>query len=394
MIDTSKLQSYRFRIVVVLCFAAIFQIAYILDGDLFEPFSLFKPETTASNEYQPKSIKNKNNVVKNTYKGGTGGAKKNNKNNNNKTVTTWGKKKMNTTYNAFNQTNPFKDTWCPTATCFNSPTCTPCDHRYLFLISTARSGSTTLLKMFNNLPNVRLSGENYNALYEASKLATFFDRGRNRKFFQKKKDINEGKFVHGKVEEGPFMHNGIPLGSMGCVMQSFMSYMNPPDMTYKALPLFNANDEAKIITGTKVIHVQNGNWTPNEAGQFFKENFPCARFIINIRSNTENQLHSMSDAFDWDKKNQSGHDELLKAKEDDVLRQNAFLTSLHEVMGEKSSQLIDMSQWKDDVGVLNKVVDWMGFENCAFNSLVHENHDRYEHDTTTEIHLGDNCRIL
>ena len=190
------------------------------------------------------------------------------------------------------------------------------------------------------------------------------------------------------------MHNGIPLGSMGCVMQSFMSYMNPPDMTDEALPLFNANDEAKIITGTKVIHVQNGKWTPNEAGQFFKENFPCARFIINIRSNTENQLHSMSDAFDWDKKNQSGHDELLKAKEDDVLRQNAFLTSLHEVMGEKSSQLIDMSQWKDDVGVLNKVVDWMGFENCAFNSLVHENHDRYEHDTTTEIHLGDNCRIL
>lgn len=58
-------------------------------------------------------------------------------------------------FEPFNNTNPYEEAWCPLATCNNSPVCAPCNKRYLFIIATGRSGSTTLLKMFNSLPNVR-----------------------------------------------------------------------------------------------------------------------------------------------------------------------------------------------------------------------------------------------
>ncbi len=63
-------------------------------------------------------------------------------------------------YLSFNNTNSHKDTWCPYAICRNSPSCTPCNRRYLLIVANGRSGSSTLLRMLNLLPRIRLSGEN------------------------------------------------------------------------------------------------------------------------------------------------------------------------------------------------------------------------------------------
>jgi len=57
-------------------------------------------------------------------------------------------------FESFNHTNPHKNSWCPRATCNNSPLCQPCKKRFLFIISTGRSGSTSLLSMLNYLPGV------------------------------------------------------------------------------------------------------------------------------------------------------------------------------------------------------------------------------------------------
>ena len=68
-----------------------------------------------------------------------------------------------TLYLAFNDTNPHnanlkegETSFCPYATCHNSPICGPCNQRFIFIAATARSGSTSLLYMINSLPNVRL----------------------------------------------------------------------------------------------------------------------------------------------------------------------------------------------------------------------------------------------
>ena len=43
----------------------------------------------------------------------------------------------------------------------NKAQCNLCeDHRWLFILATGRSGSTSLLEAMNSLPRVRLSGEN------------------------------------------------------------------------------------------------------------------------------------------------------------------------------------------------------------------------------------------
>jgi len=58
------------------------------------------------------------------------------------------------TFEPFNYTNPHEKSWCSSATCNNSPLCQPCMKRFLFIIATGRSGSTSLLSMLNHLPGV------------------------------------------------------------------------------------------------------------------------------------------------------------------------------------------------------------------------------------------------
>jgi hypothetical protein len=293
-------------------------------------------------------------------------------------------------FQPFNHTNPYENSWCPTAKCYNSPMCSPCNRRFLFIIATGRSGSTTLLKMFNKLPNVRLSGENWNALFEASKLATFFsDSDKKSRYFYNNELVTKGQFESEKIEEGAFAHNAIPLGSMGCVMQSFMRRIDPPDYSVNALPYYDPVEEATTVLGAKIIRIPHGNWGPKKAAQFFQENFPCARFIINIRSDEEAQLNSMSSAFHFDLNDEKKKEQ----KEQSLVQSNQFLIKLHEELGKKSSMFIDMTRWKDDITILNKVVKWLGFQDCAFDAIVHENHDNYGIDFETEVHLGDTCRI-
>ena len=80
-------------------------------------------------------------------------------------------------YLAFSDTNPHnhhlgtnngKTSFCPYATCHDSPICGPCNQRFIFIAAMGRSGSTTLLKIMNALSKVRLAGENHGELNIAS----------------------------------------------------------------------------------------------------------------------------------------------------------------------------------------------------------------------------------
>ncbi len=279
----------------------------------------------------------------------------------------------------FNRTNPYTRSWCPKATCNNSPLCTPCNRRYLFIIATGRSGSTTLLKMFNQLPNVRLSGENWNILYHASSLIKVFEN--NPRNFLDKETVRQGKFMHEAIHDGPFLHNAMPLGSISCVMQGLVRYLDPPLLDPETFD-FDVEDESTKILGAKVIRLQQSQWTTKRAFKFLTQSFPCARYIINTRSDYIEQGKSMMNAF-----GKVNIDENIE----DILKQTQFLRELSERLGSKRAKLIDMVEWTGNVSILNEVLDWLGFENCAFSSVIHENHDRFGHDDTT-LSLGKKCR--
>ena len=110
-------------------------------------------------------------------------------------------------------------------------------------------------------------------------------------------------------------------------------------------------------------------------------NFPCARFIVNIRSNVEEQVQSYQTNFHWN----------LTASE--LIGKNMFLRQLDKNLG-SSSKLTDMTYWKkeNDTKTINEVVDWLGFENCKFDGVPHENNHGYEPDRESELSLGKNCR--
>ncbi len=200
--------------------------------------------------------------------------------------------------------------------------------------------------------------------------------------------------------------------------------------------------DSNTILGMKVIRIQMADWKPYHAAKFLRANFPCSRFLINIRSNVTELVESYHKNFNWDisqvdmeKKTEylrllhhwlndeglgkrqlevegegegesegEGDAEEIDAKKE---RFKIEKSSIHT--GDKSgkqstrsggeehqlqlqSKLIDFSHWKDDIQLLNDVIDWLGFEGCSFNAIRHENMDGFKRDKTTKLHLGDKCR--
>lgn len=281
---------------------------------------------------------------------------------------------------SFNSTNP-NSNWCPYAICHNSPTCGPCNRRYLLLLATARSGSTTLLKMFNFLPNVRISGENSNEIYLASKLVSNF-KGEN------SVPLLDQNFDR---TEGAYFHNAIPPQSMSCPIQSIINTLNPAPQHIQQMvnvtgnPSLEEYDTDRIL-GVKTIRFQKGDWSVQEASNFLREYFPCSRVVANIRSDVESQLKSMSNTFKNDHKGADDTDKILKM--------NDFLIRVAEELGSDMAKLIDMNDWTQNVDVLNEVVQWLGYRECKYAGIVHENAAGYDRDHETEHDMGKNCHYV
>lgn len=276
----------------------------------------------------------------------------------------------------FNNTNPHQHTWCPTAICLNSPLCTPCARRHLFLVSTARSGSTTLLRMFNALPNVRLSGENHNQIQFVAKL-TYNLVNHHPRLLQHPMD----------KPDGPFMHNTIPKGSFGCIAQDVFHMMNPPPLAVQQNKAIQMADYDKdLILGFKTVRMHAGDWTAQEASEYLKSHFPCSRVIINYQTNITHQIESYHQAFG------NRNNTYLGPSMDELKKANQFQFDLYQSLGDDYSKLIDMDEWSKDVQMLNDIVTWLGFDECQFEAIVHENLKGYTRDTSTKLKVGKNCK--
>jgi len=218
------------------------------------------------------------------------------------------------------------------------------------------------------LPNVRLSGENNNLIYHLSKVMTMT-----------KTLVNEAE------KDGPWAHNDIPKQAMSCPIQRIIETM---DIAPKAVvqDMFGSEgeslriEEQKKILGTKTIRIQIGDWTPLEASDFFKEYFPCSKIIVNIRLDIEKQA-------------QSGWWKTLDATE--ILRQeNDFLQKFSKHLGHNMSKTVDMAEWTTNITKLNDVVYWLGYKNCNFPHIFHENKQTvHDHDESV-MHLDKKCQYI
>jgi hypothetical protein len=108
------------------------------------------------------------------------------------------------TIDYLSKTYDYTDSWCPGAVWHDSDVCHPCQRRFLIVIATGRSASTTLTHMLGSLPGVRMSGENYNML---GLIRNLFDTVQ--------------KHVHPEVAmKDAWAHNPVPKGgAFACAAQ-------------------------------------------------------------------------------------------------------------------------------------------------------------------------------
>jgi len=230
--------------------------------------------------------------------------------------------------------------------------------------------------MFEKLPGVRLSGENWGVMNIAATMMEALQQGKP----------EDELFVDDKsVEWGSFKHNAIPKGAMACAHQNLANTLNPPErwileqsLKYDSL----TEEDGNTILGFKEVRTEReGSWTAKEAAAYYQEMFPCSRYLINIRSDTEKQVQSMESEFEFE------NGKSVKSFVEDGTN---FHRELAEELGD-AARLTDLEEWKNNVDVLNEVIEWLGFKNCRFNTILHENHDGYQPDRERHLNLDDDC---
>ena len=262
--------------------------------------------------------------------------------------------------------------WCPDAVCENSALCHPCQRRFLIIIATGRSASTTLTYMMDSLPGVRMSGENNDTL---GALRSMIDNIQKDPHFlrQQRNPLNKGAWGHYRVPDGAF----------ACVAQKMVETITPP--------LLDQNDEfikddSDTIVGFKTIRFlkERGNAkSDKEIVDYVKESFPCARILVNIRSDEEEQRASYSKIHAFRKDGVS------------ISRMNNRLIRVANMFGNQA-MLLDSSEWTKNITSLNKVVTWLGFHpNCQFENLLEFNTEGrgYKHGQT-ELNMNPKCRYV
>jgi hypothetical protein len=266
--------------------------------------------------------------------------------------------------------NDFGNTgWCRNSTCNSSILCQPCNRRFLIIFASGRSASTTLTWMMDSLPGVRMSGENNDLL---------------RKMYELFESTFDSKFYRGVGRRVPFGRNEIAEGSLSCILQKTIELITPPE-----LPIHNMEEEKSMIIGFKTIR----SFRDKEKDEmklfvdFLEKNLPCARYLINYRSDSEALKKSVETLFHWTKD--------VATKIETEKRQ---LKLLYELLGSERAYLLDSSEWIKDIGILNQALEWLGYNpSCHFSELLEFNtRKRY---MNTKTHFSDssafaNCTRL
>eukprot|EP00957_Ditylum_brightwellii_P006366 482707-Ditylum_brightwellii.AAC.1 len=230
------------------------------------------------------------------------------------------------------------NSWCPSVSCKASTSqCQPCARRFLFIIVSGRSGSTSLMHMVEKLPNVRIAGENKNALLAVQHLP-------------ERLHIING--LH-KENDKAWKHHAVTDESLSCLAQSVMKMINPSGVDEMD------DDEEETILAFNTIRFVGDLWNTKgedqwsdvtQAVDLIKTRFPCSRVIVNIRSDTTRQTQSRN---------------LFKGfkmvTEDDLLDEIWMLREVAMQFGEQA-YLLDSSEWTDPIlGVdkINGMIEWL-----------------------------------
>ena len=146
--------------------------------------------------------------------------------------------------------------------------------KVVLLCCTGRSGSTTLQRIINSVPNSNICGENYGAV---NSLLLFYKKLKQTTFLQvigQKKPVSYDTLISKGIK--PAWYNSYNIEELK---------NNTRQMIIK---MFKNSDNTNVW-GFKEIRYENGNINLIKE---FKEIFPEAKIIIHIRENVDKQSKS------------------------------------------------------------------------------------------------------
>ena len=199
-----------------------------------------------------------------------------------------------------------------------------CERNWLFQVSTGRSGSTSLMDMLNDLPNVYIAGENdgvFESLYALHKSSI-------RTEFQGKRRGNKA-----------WWHHPVERSKLERIARTYVE---------SAIGLKQNQNYAWV--GFKEIRFG----TADEL-DYLLSLFPCSKVIVNIRRNIVRQHESAFEKTIPISTLKSHNDMLLKWSKKYPKR--VFTLALEDF----------------NLDNLNRLAVWLDFPNCHFKQIAHAN---------------------
>jgi len=250
----------------------------------------------------------------------------------------------------------YDPTWCNCTTCAQPRygACDLCEHKWIFVIATGRSGSTSIFEGLNALPGVQLAGENYALLNTAHAM-----------FKKASKLASHGKDAAAFESAA----EGVEETSLCSFQRVFASLAGrKPGKTYfgfkelVALPSLR-----KWINGKKPTE-HFVSWT-HEWLDFLDKLFPCARIIFNVRRDVTAQARAIYSTFE------GASNIALTQIEREMSSVSKALLAWHAQRSQPGSgKARSFLLYTEDftAGRFTQLARWLGFP-CTFYSVPHAN---------------------
>ena len=207
-----------------------------------------------------------------------------------------------------------------------------CENNWIFILSSGRAGSTTILQALNFISNINLIGET-NIINELNSLYNIYSSS------------SSSPTITTTAQNILFLKE----------LQSFYYILNCPNGCKK-----------EDILGGKEVHFTIKNI------YFLKLLFPCSRFIFNFRNDTKAQGNSA-----YHKRQQTSPIFLKKF--------NSQLLYLHKLWKDRSFLMI-----MEDFSIkqFNNLLLWLDIKDCSFKTIGHFNQNNTYHLSTKPQLLG------
>jgi hypothetical protein len=230
--------------------------------------------------------------------------------------------------------------------------------------------------MIDSLPGVRMTGENNDLLKRTMGVV--------------KSTVDDPSWQSGGGYRGPWGHNPIPDQSLACPVQQMILSLNPPPVTQNGDPPVPANEDLFLGFKTIRFHLDlHSHEKQKIAVAKVKEFLPCARILINHRSDIHSQAESRKNAFGYE------HDKTIDTIEHEMEQENMRLLNIAEWFGPERSFVLDSSKWTKNVTALNEAVHWLGFSKaCWFPYLLEFNTETYANGGHTTLTMPIDCRYI